>query len=183
MKRIFAVVGSPRRKGNTHILVSRIAEGARANGASVDEVLLGDMRIQECDGCHRCWQAKQCSKDDDMRGMYSRIADSDTIIFGTPVYWYGPTALMKAFIDRFVYFNCPENRPKIRGKKGVIAVVFEEDDPEMAALVIEFFTRSLKYLEMELAGKIIVPGVGAKGEILAKHASLEQAYKLGESLG
>ena len=50
MKRILAVVGSPRRNGNTHILVSKIAEGARAEGAFVDELFLGDELIPASPG-------------------------------------------------------------------------------------------------------------------------------------
>jgi multimeric flavodoxin WrbA len=52
MRKILAVMGSPRKGGNTHILVSRIAAGARAKGATVEEALLGDLVIKECDGCH-----------------------------------------------------------------------------------------------------------------------------------
>jgi multimeric flavodoxin WrbA len=37
--------------------------------------------------------------------IYPKIIEADAIIFGTPVYWYGPTALMKAFSDRFAYFS------------------------------------------------------------------------------
>ncbi len=154
-RRILAVVGSPRRNGNTHILLSKIVEGAAENGAVADELLLGELSISECDGCHACWKGRNCSKTDDMRGIYPRIISSDVIIFGTPVYWYGPTALMKAFIDRFVFFNCPENRKKIQGLSAVIAVPFEEDDPETASGVIEFFRKSLAYLEIKLLGRII----------------------------
>ena len=181
-KRILAVIGSPRRNGNTHILVSRIAEGANAAGAIVDELFLGELTIRECDGCHACWKGKECSKDDDMREIYARIIQSDTIIFGTPVYWYGPTALMKAFIDRFVYFNCPENRQKIKGLSAALAVPFEEDDLETAEGVIEFFQKSLAYLEIKLLDQIIVPGVGEKGSIRSKSQSLQQAYDLGLKL-
>jgi len=181
-KRILAVVGSPRRGGNTHILVSKIAEGAAGKGALVDELLLGGLSINECDGCHVCWKGRDCSKTDDMQDLYPRIIASDVIIFGTPVYWYGPTALMKAFIDRFVYFNCPENRKKIQGLSAVIAVPFEEDDPEMASGVIEFFNKSLAYLEIELLGRIIVPGAGEKGAVRRKEESLQQAYDLGRTL-
>ena len=46
MKRILAVIGSPRRNGNTHILVSKIVEGAKAKGAVVDELFLGDLNIR-----------------------------------------------------------------------------------------------------------------------------------------
>jgi multimeric flavodoxin WrbA len=182
MKRILAVVGSPRKNGNTHILVSKVVEGARERGAVVDELLLGESKIEECDGCHRCWQGKECARADDMRDIYPTIGDSDAIIFGTPVYWYGPTGLMKMFLDRFVYFNCPENREKVRGKRAVLAVPFEEENLETARLVVEMFEKSLGYLEMELAGKVLVPGVSAKGDILHKPERLEEAFKLGQSL-
>jgi multimeric flavodoxin WrbA len=182
MKRILAVIGSPRRNGNTHILVSKIVEGAKAKAAVVDELFLGDLGIRECDGCHACWKGKECNKDDDMRPIYQVIIQSDVIIFGTPVYWYGPTALMKAFIDRFVYFNCPENRQKIKGLSAVLAVPFEEDDLETARGVVEFFQKSLAYLEIKLLGRIIVPGVGEKGAVLNKGQYLQKAFDLGQKL-
>jgi multimeric flavodoxin WrbA len=182
MKKILGIMGSPRRNGNTHILVSRILEGAEAEGARGDILLLDDLVIQECNGCHCCWEGKECSKDDDMKEVYPRIIESDGIVFGTPVYWYGPTALMKGFIDRFVYFNCPENRTKIRGKPAVLAVPFEEEDPEAAALLKAFFEKSLGYLEMNLIGTILVPGVSRKGEILEKEVKLQEGYELGRRL-
>jgi len=182
VKKILGVVGSPRRNGNTHILVSRILEGAKEAGAAAEILLLNGLSIAECDGCHVCWEGKGCSKSDDMSDIYQKIIEGDVIVFGTPVYWYGPTALMKGFMDRFVYFNCPANRGRIIGKWGVIAVPFEEENPETAALVVAFFERSLAYLGMELVGKIIVPGVGRKGEILEKAESLEEGYKLGRRL-
>jgi multimeric flavodoxin WrbA len=177
--KILAVVGSPRKNGNTHILVARILDGARQSGAETETIFLGDLDIRECDGCHVCWKGNLCSKKDDMLDMYPKIIQSDVIIFGTPVYWYGPTALMKCFIDRMVYFNCPRNRPKIRGKAAVIAVPFEEDNPKTAGLLVKFFEKSLQYLEMRLIRKILVPGVSKGGDILRKEDLLENAFNLG----
>ena len=181
--RILGVVGSPRKKGNTHVLVSRILDGAREQGALTETLFLNDLHIRECDGCYVCWKGKKCSKKDDINKVYPKIMSSDVIIFGTPVYWYGPTALMKGFVDRFVYFNCPENRAKIRGKSAVIAVPFEEENPRTAQLLVQFFKKSLQYLEMNLIGKILVPGVGKRGDILAKEDLLEKGYKLGKRIG
>ena len=181
-KRVLGVVGSPRKKGNTHILVSRILEGAEAEGAESDILFLGKLKIRECDGCHACWKGKSCNRKDDMNAVYPKIAASDAIVLGTPVYWYGPTALMKAFIDRFVFLNCPENRPQVRGKPSAIAVPYEEEGPETAELVVAFFEKSLEYLEMSLVGKVIVPGVSDKGDVLRKEGSLEAAYELGRKL-
>jgi len=182
MKTILGIVGSPRKDGNTHILLSKILEGAKAAGAATELILLSDSKIGECDGCHACWKGRRCSKNDDMIDIYPKIIASDVIVFGTPVYWYGPTALMKAFVDRFVYFNSPKNRALIRGKEAAIAVPLEEKNPSTAALVEAFFEKSLAYLEMKLIGRVIAPGVGEKGEILAKKKVLAEAYELGRSM-
>ena len=179
MNRILGVIGSPRKKGNTHILVSRILDGAKAAGADTEILFLGDLHIRECDGCHSCWKGRHCSKKDDMNVIYQKIIESDVIIFGTPVYWYGPTALMKCFIDRFVYFNCSENRSKINGKAAILAIPFEEDNIRTADLLVGFFEKSLNYLEMKIAGKILSPGVSARGDILKREEVLKKAYRLG----
>ena len=141
MPKILGIVGSPRKKGNTHILVSKMLEGAETEGAETDILLLGKLEIRECTGCHACWKGKPCSRKDDMNDVYPMVAESDAIVFGTPVYWYGPTALMKALVDRFVYFNCPENRLKVKGKRAAIVVPYEEEDPETAEPIVDFFER------------------------------------------
>jgi len=182
MSRVLGVIGSPRRKGNTHILVSRILEGAREAGAAVEELFLPDLKIRECDGCHACREGKECSKKDDMNDIYPRIIESDVIVFGTPVYWYGPTALIKAFLDRFVYFERPDSESKLKGKAAVIVAPFEDTDLETAAPLVTLFEKSFKYLQMELAGKLLVPGVGPKGAVLEKPECLAEAHDLGRSL-
>ena len=182
MKKVIGFVGSPRLNGNTHILVSKVLEGAQNSGAAVELVLLGSLNIKDCDGCLACWKGLPCPKNDDMNLLFPKIIDSDVLVFGTPVYWYGPTAVIKAFLDRFVYFNCPENRPKIRGKSAAIAVPFEEENVETASLVVKLFEKSFDYLEIKLAGKIIVPGAGEKGAVLKKPEKLDEAYQLGRDL-
>ena len=182
MPAVLGVVGSPRTQGNTHILVSRILESAASAGTDTRLLMLGDMGIRECNGCHACWKGLRCSKNDDMNAVYPLIAKSDAIVFGTPVYWYGPTALMKAFLDRFVYFNCPEHRPKIRATRALVAVPFEEKDPKTAELLVNMFHRSFNWLEIEPAGTILAPGVGEKGDILRERAILDSAFEAGRRL-
>ena len=182
MKKVLAVIGSPRRGGNTDELIRKVTKGAESKGAAVETIRLAELNIGECDGCMSCWKGKHCIKSDDMLDIYPKIIDSDVILFGTPVYWYGPTALMKAFIDRFLYFNCPENRAKIRGKKAGLVIPFEEENPDTARPVVEFFEKSLTYLEMSIVGSVVVGGVGAKGDILKKPDRLNEAYELGKRL-
>jgi multimeric flavodoxin WrbA len=117
-----------------------------------------------------------------MIDVYPRLADSDVLVFGTPIYWYGPTALMKAFLDRFVYFNAPHQRERITGHGAVLAIPFEETNPETAAITVAMFEKSFEYLQMPLLGKILAPGVGERGEILSKPDILEKAHQLGQQL-
>ena len=182
MKRVLGVVGSPRKNGNTHLLVSAVLDGARERGADTKLVLLGGLSIEECDGCHSCWKKGKCSKDDDMRKLHRRIAKSDVIVFGTPVYWYGPTALMKAFLDRFVFFNGPETRPLLQGTSAVLVVPFEEEDPSAAAPLVAMFEKSLAYLQVPLAAKLLAPGVAKRGQIRKHPDLLQQALRIGHQL-
>ena len=117
-----------------------------------------------------------------MIALYSKIIVSDVIIFGTPVYWYGPTAAMKGFIDRFVYFNCEKNRKKIRGKAAVIAVPFEDSTYETADLLVQFFEKSFDYLEIHLLDTIVAPGVTKRGEVRNKESIMNECFMVGKKL-
>lgn len=180
---VLGIVGSPRKNGNTHSLVSKILDGARQEGATVETIFLGDQSIRECDGCHACWHGNACSKHDDMNKIYQQINQTDILVLGTPVYWYGPTALMKGFIDRFVYYNCEQNRAHVKGKSVVLAIPFEDESVETVMPVLQFFERSLSYLRMNLAGKVIAQGISKKGEIASRTDLLESAFLLGKKVG
>ena len=69
-----------------------------------------------------------------------------------------------------------------RGKSAGLAIPFEEENPDTARPVVEFFEKCLSYLEMKLVGSIVVGGVGAKGDILKKPDRLNDAYELGTRL-
>jgi multimeric flavodoxin WrbA len=182
MKKILGVMGSPRQGGNTDTLMQEVARGVRESGGIMEIVALKGLTVDECDGCHVCWEDKECAKKDDMNDIFPRIIDSDAVVFGTPVYWYAPTALMKAFIDRFVYFNCDEHRGRIRGKAAAIVVPYEDTDADTAAPVVDFFERSLAYLEMPFAGQVVVPGVTKRGEVKGSPDAMAAAYDLGRRL-
>lgn len=181
MKNILGIMGSPRKQGNTHLMLDSLLAAARAAGAQTETILLGDLTIAECNGCHACWRTGRCAKSDDMNPLYGKIAASDVLVFATPVYWYGPTALMKAFLDRFVYFNAPGSG-QLAGKEAALLIPFEEDDPRAADLIIALFERSLAYLDMRLAGTVIAPGLLKKGEIAERAEIGELTAALGRKL-
>ena len=176
-------MGSPRKNGNTDVLVSKILEGAQGAGATTEKIFLVDLTIKECDGCHSCWKGNECNKLDDMNNLYPKIIESNILIFGTPVYWYGPTALLKLFLDRFVYFNSPENREIIKEKSAILVVPFEEDNLKTAEPLIIMFEKSFEYLNLPIIDTIIVPGVTKRGEVSKKEGIMKKCYDVGQKLG
>jgi len=178
-----AFLGSPRAGGNTDTITSRVLDGARESGCEVEKIALRNLKIRGCIGCDRCWQnGKKCAIDDDMTALYDTIAGSNILLFSTPVYWYAPTALMKAFIDRFVIFNRPPGKPLIEGKSAIIVTAYEEEGPAAAEPLLKMFHLSLDYLGVKLIDTIAADGLGPKDAILGKPEILENAYKLGLSL-
>ena len=170
---LLAVQGSPRKNGNTNSLLLHLLDGAMEAGATTMLVHLAGLTIRECDGCLACWRGKPCTKHDDLPPLLEQVAAADVVVFGTPVYWYGPTGLMKLFLDRFVYFNCPEHRPLVRGKSAALVVPFEEESAAAAGPLVSMFELSLRYLEMNLVDTLLVPGSGERQAVLGANFDLD----------
>lgn len=98
--KVLGIACSPRRAGNTEILVNEALASAKDFGAEVELVTISGRNIAPCDGCESCIMTGKCRIEDDMQGIYSRLLEADGIIFGTPVYFWSVTAQAKALIDR-----------------------------------------------------------------------------------
>jgi multimeric flavodoxin WrbA len=112
-----------------------------------------------------------------MLAVYPEIEEGDVVVFGTPLYWYGPTAKMKLLIDRLRPYIASR---MLEGKKGVV-VAPSEEGPEACEGLVEMFRKSFAYVGMEFAGAIL-PKAYEKGEIKQNQAELRKAYDFGSSL-
>ena len=175
---VIGLVGSPRKGGNTDILVEAVLGGARGNDHQASKVYLQGQNIGTCIDCRGCKKEPfQCIVDDEMQALYGLLDSADVIVFGTPVYWYGPTAQMKALVDRLrPYFG---NR-RLDGKRAVV-VAPAGDGPGDADLLVEFFRRVCATLKMEVAG-VVLGTAYDRGEILADREAMEAASTVGASL-
>jgi multimeric flavodoxin WrbA len=179
--KILALVGSPRKGGNTDILVEEILRGAKSNGCAGEKLRLYDYEILPCLDCRRCKRSEfgyTCALLDGIHEIYPKLEAADIIVFGTPVYWYGPTAKMKLFIDRLRPFIASR---KLSGKKGIV-VVPSEEGPECCGPLMEMFQMSFDYLGLEMAGSILAKAY-ERGEIEKNPKDLTRAFDLGASLG
>ncbi|MGA2975354.1 MAG: flavodoxin family protein [Spirochaetia bacterium] len=182
-KGFVAFLGSPRPHGNTDTLAERVLEGAREAGWRTESFALRALKVHPCTGCDCCWKkGRPCIFSDDGKLLYDAMIAADAFLFATPVYWYGPTAIMKAFLDRLVVFNTEEGRPLVRGKAVYLVSAWEEKGMRAAEPLVKLFELGFEYLELRFAGRLLVDGLGPKDAARGSPEALQRAYALGRSL-
>ena len=102
--KVLGIVCSPRKEGNTEIMVEEALEAAREAGAETELVLVADKSIASCDACATCRKTGVCHIKDDMQPIYQQLEAADAVILGTPVYFGSVSAQAKAIMDRTYLF-------------------------------------------------------------------------------
>lgn len=180
--KVLALIGSPRKRGNSDLLADEVLKGAKALGATINKVYLDDFLIRpigEVIDDSRNREDKRA--DDDYPKLLERFLEANLIIWATPVYWHGLSAQMKCFIDRFSsYFNNPRYADKFDGKGHIILCTFGSDDYEHGYFITKPMKLTIEVLRGKYIGDICVPSCYQKGKILEKKEILIQAYELGK---
>lgn len=189
--KILAVVGSPRKKGNTSFLVQEAIRSFTKENIETEIVFLRDYDIKDCIGCEGCRDTLECVIKDDMQKLYPKILEADGIILASPTYYYNVTAHMKAFIDRCYCFNAfaEDDRSvwlslnEVLGIKyaAVIAICeqFKEEDMGVTADVMKL---SLEAFGYRVVDTVKVLGAFKAGEASRNEKAIKDSYKAGEKL-
>ncbi|NLL94599.1 MAG: flavodoxin family protein [Thermoplasmatales archaeon] len=98
------IVGSGRMGGNTEIQCEAVADALAEDGFEVEIIKPYWMDIEHCSSCDRCFSEGRCHIDDDMGIIYDAFDSSELIVLGSPVYFSGPSSIIKQVIDRFQLF-------------------------------------------------------------------------------
>ena len=122
MAKILALMGSPRRGGNTEAMLDAFVRGAREAGARVEVLRVAEMKIKPCTNCNGCQETGECVIADDMGLIYEKLAEAHGVVMASPIYFGGVSAYMKAAIDRFqvywfINFGNENLKPLRAGKK------------------------------------------------------------------
>lgn len=179
--KILGVMGSPRIGGNTDVLVDRALAGAQAAGAEVEKIVLDQLEINPCRDCKGCAEDGECAQADDMIALYDKIRQADGLILGTPIYWWGPTAQMKAFLDRWYAIARDAVMHRLVGKKVALIYAFGDTDAATTEPADAIFTHSLNYLEMPVVGRVFA-SAWKRGDIYKSPDKLDEAYQLGQTI-
>jgi NAD(P)H-dependent FMN reductase len=104
MKKILGIIGSPRKLGNSEIMVKEISRHISVPH-ELNLLRLQDFKILPCRGCYQClFKAKGCVLDDNLNGVLKALVDADALIVSAPTYFLGLNASVKCFLDRGLSF-------------------------------------------------------------------------------
>ncbi|HEX9045983.1 MAG TPA: flavodoxin family protein [Verrucomicrobiae bacterium] len=119
-----AINGSPRKGGNTEVLLKQVLAPLKRAGWDTEFVQLGGKPIRGCQACYQCFKKKnsRCSqKDEFFNECMAKMVAADAIIVGSPTYFTDVSAEMKALLDR-AGLVAVANGGLFRGKIGAAVV-------------------------------------------------------------
>jgi len=184
--RVLGIMGSPRIKGNTDLLLDEALKGAQSQSAEVDKIIVDKLKIAPCREYYGCLRDGNCVIRDDMDDIYPKLLSADAIIVASPMFFYGLSSQVKALIDRCQAlwtkkYVLKQNVSDLNRKGSFIAVGATSGKQlfDGSILTIKYFFQaiSVKYVE-----ELLVRGVDKKGEIKEHPTALSDAFELGKKL-
>lgn len=100
--KVVAINGSPRRNGNTSLLIEETFKIFQAEGIETEVVQLGNKPVHGCTACGKCReiQDRKCHIKNDLLNLcIEKMIEADGIILGTPVYFADVSTEIKALLD------------------------------------------------------------------------------------
>jgi multimeric flavodoxin WrbA len=184
--KILGIMGSPRIKGNTDLLLDEALKGAQAEEVQVEKITICDLKIAPCKECYSCAKEGKCIQQDDMQDIYASLLDSDGIILASPIFFYGLTSQLKALIDRSqaIWVRKYLLQQKLSDKKriGAFIGVGATKGKQLfdgSILTAKYFFDAI---DVKYEGEVLVRGIDKKDEIRDHPTALSEAFTMGQSL-
>ena len=187
--KVLGIFGSPRKGGNTDLLLEEALKGAIQEGAQVERIHLADLHVLPCKECHGCDRTGECIVEDDMQAIYPKLMEADIVFLASPIFFYGITGWAKALVDRSqaiwvrkYLLKDPSFSTEVKKRKGFFISVGATKGQKLfegAILTVKYFFDAI---HAEYAGDLLVRGVDAKGDILKQTDILRQAFEAGRTL-
>ncbi|MBI4216823.1 MAG: flavodoxin family protein [Chloroflexi bacterium] len=189
--KVLGIVCSPRKGGNTEVLVQEALRAAAEHGAETELFSVAGRDLRPCDGCAACRRTMKCHIKDDMQALYPKLAEAQGIVMGTPVYFYSVTAQAKIVMDRTYLFL--RNATNLRGKVGGVIAVAGRAGAGNANMLMEGF---MVLHRMHPVGGLVAHSGGAgvaeadpeenpqadKGRVAGDERAMADAFRLGRNV-
>jgi multimeric flavodoxin WrbA len=189
MVKILAIYGSPRRKGNTTLLLKNAVKGAIEADAEVEEIILRDLKMSPCLEIYGCKETGRCVIQDDFQQVYDKLLSCQGLMLASPIFFYTVSAHTKILMDRcqslwvkkyWIEKNTIE-KPKFTRKGLFISVGATKGKRlfEGTLLSIRYF---FEILDMELWRSLLYRSLDLERDILGHPEYLLEAHRSGKEL-
>ena len=95
-----AIMGSPRTKKNTDLLLDAVIQGLMFQKVEVEKIELRKLSMKPCSACDYCGKSGMCAIKDDLSMLYDKFNQADIVIIGSPLYFNSVSSITKIMIDR-----------------------------------------------------------------------------------
>lgn len=187
--KILIILGSPRKKGNTETLVETVLSTALEElEAEVEYIHLQSLKtLSPCLSCAACHKSGECIIKDDMIPLYDKVDTADILFLVTPVYFYGPSAQMKTFIDRFQArwsrkYLLQERLPEKHKRFGYLLSVGATKGRKVFDANILITKNFFDTVDFPYSGEILVRNKDAKGALEEDEVEMERARIFGKDV-
>ena len=186
--KVIGIAGSPRRGGNTDLLLAEVMKGAASKGAEVKTIILNNLKIAPCQHCDACLETGRCKVRDDMQEIYNELEQADRIVLASPIQFMTVTAQMKAMIDRCQALWVRKYQLKVpplgdrRERKGFFVSVGGRKIANLFEPALVTIKTLFRTLDVTYAGELVFPGIDEKGAITKHPDALRQAFLAGQKL-
>jgi multimeric flavodoxin WrbA len=187
MNKILAVYGSPRRKGNTTLLLDQAVQGALDTGAQVEKIVLRDLKISPCLEIYGCKETGRCVIQDDFQKIYDQLLACNGLMLASPIFFYTVSAHTKILMDRcqslwvkkYWIDKIPYGQSNARRKGLFISVGATKGKRlfEGTLLTLRYF---FDILDADLWKALLYRQLDFEGDVLKHPEYLQEAYETGK---
>lgn len=189
MEKILAVYGSPRRKGNTALLLKQAVQGARDAGAEVDEVILRDLKMSPCLEIYGCKETGKCVIQDDFQKICDQLQTCGGLMLASPIFFYTVSAHTKILMDRcqslwvkkYWIDKVPFGRWEVK-RQGLFISVGATKGKKLFDGTLHTVRYFFDVLDMQLWRSLLYRGLDFEGDVLKHPEYLQEAYQAGKEL-
>lgn len=187
MKKILAIMGSPRKTMNTDKLLDKVIEGIKVSDEEVKikKIYLKDKEISPCIACDACTKTGKCFMKDDMVELYKEFDENDGIIIASPLYFNTVSSIVKIMIDRCQAFwsskyvlkdpSIDVNKKRIGMFIGVAGAPYREGHFDACIPVMDLF---FKAINTKYEHNLFQSSTDEK-PVWERKDTMEKAYKIG----
>ena len=187
--KILAIYGSPRRNGNTSLLLKKAVQGAIEAGAEVEEITLRDLNMSPCLEIYTCKKTGRCVIQDDFQQVYDKLLECNGLMLASPIFFYAVSAHTKILMDRCqslwarkYWLKETPAKESETNRKGLFISAGATKGKKLfdgALLSVRYFFEAL---DVKLWKSLLYRGLDLKDDVLNHPEYLEEAYRAGKEL-